>query len=381
MRQYSILILLTFFSLSAKEISNEMVKVFHHRMNAQKNLAVPSLELAKITFYFTHEPAIKKSESMSKNSWHEITFNIVGVKANSADVITNLKNLNRGTAKDYSIGAQMDQSGLQLKIQYNPAHVVIRSVTTTSIKQEKVLEIIIYDKMLEQTLQQKNAAVLRYTYVHKPTIIIDCGHGGSDTGTLGCFKTVEKDITLAVGLKLKKELEKHHYPVLITRLDDRFVALDERTSRANGCKSNALLISLHANNASKDTVAGLETYCLSSELYKPLDYQLATSVDIAIGKSEKLRFCEGQELAYAIHSNILKEASKNGYVLPDRRVKKATAQILSGLVFPGILVEMGFLSNPDSARLLQNEIYQDTVIVTGIVKGIDEHIYARKPIV
>lgn len=376
MKKFNLLLFVLIISLPvcAKEVSNELVKAFHHRMNEHENKQIPSLEVAKITFYFSHEPVIKKTEPVNKNSWQEITFSIPGVKANSSEVMTSIQKFNTATAKDYSLVARLDQAGLQLTIRYNPAKILVRSQRTISIKQEKVLEITMYDKTLEQALQQKNNAVLRYTQSHKPTIIIDCGHGGHDAGTIGCFKTVEKNITLAIGLKLKKELEKYHYPVLLTRLDDRFLALDERTSFANSCKENALLISLHANNAAKETVSGLETYCLGSELYKPLDYQLATSLDIAIGKSEQLRFSEGQQLAQSVHTNILKAATRNGYKLPDRQVKKATAQILSGLVFPGILVEMGFLSNPESAQLLMKPEYQDKVIVTGICNGLEEHI-------
>lgn len=366
-------VLITVWPIEAKNVANELVKVFHHRMNEHEHKHVPSLEVAKITFYFSQEPVVKKTEIVSKNSWHEITFSIPGIKSSSPEIMTSIQKFNTVTAKDYSLIARLEQSGLQLTIRYNPAKIVVRSQKTISIKQEKVLEIVLYDKTLEQTLSQKSMTVLRYTQANKPTIIIDCGHGGHDTGTIGCFKTVEKDITLAVGLKLKKELEKNHYNVMLTRLDDRFLALDERTSFANRCKDNALLISLHANNASKETVSGLETYCLSAELYKPLDYQLATSLDVIIGKSEQMRFTQGQQLAHFIHANILKAATTNGYQLTDRHVKKATAQILSGLVFPGILVEMGFLSNPTSAQLLIKPEYQDKVIVAGICSGLQEY--------
>lgn len=377
MKRYCVFFVGIMCSLAAKDVGNEIVKVFHHRMNEQAQAHVPSLEIAKITLYFSHEPTIKKSEPVNKNGWHEISFAIPGVKPASSEVITNLQKLNTAIAKDYSILSAIEPSGLQLKIRYKPGQVTVRSQTTISIKQEKVLEIIIYDKTLEQTLQQKNTTVLRFTQSHKPTIIIDCGHGGHDIGTIGCFKIAEKDITLAVGLKLKRELEKNHYPVLLTRRDDRFIALDERTTHANGCKNNALLISLHANNAANSDVRGLETYCLGTELYKPLDYQLATSLDIAIHKNEQLRFNEGQQLAQSIHTNILKQAAQKGYAVSDRRVKKATAQILSGLVFPGILVEMDFLSNPQSAQLLSNDDYQNQVIVTGIRQGLDEYVAAR----
>ncbi len=376
----SILLLLGvifFLPLRAKEVTNDLLKVFHHRMNEQEFKHAPSLEVSKISFYFSQDPFIKKTEPLNKNNWHEITLTIPGVKSNSSEVMTSIQKLNNATAKDYSLVSRLDQSGLELTIRYNPAKIVVRSQRTISIKQEKVLEVVLYDKTLEQSLHQKNTSVLRYTKSNKPTIIIDCGHGGHDMGTIGCFKTVEKDVTLAIGLKLKKELEKKHYSVLLTRLDDHFVALDARTKLANGCKNNALLISLHANNASKESIAGLETYCLSSELYKPLDYQLATSLDIAIGKSEQLRFSEGQKLAQSIHANILKQASRNGYHLHDRHVKKATAQILSGLIYPGILLEMDFLSNPTAAQLLTNVQYQDTVIIQGICNGLHEFITAR----
>lgn len=364
--------------VSSPIMGNELVKLFHHRMTQDEHKHAPSLEVAKITLYFSQEPAIKKTEPVvSKNGWHELKFAIPNVKASATDVLSMMQKLNGAVHKDYSVAIGVDQLGLNVIIKYNPNKLIARSKTTISIKQEKVLEIVLYDKTLEQDLQKKTTSVLRYTHVSKPIIIIDCGHGGHDSGTVGFFKTVEKDLTLAIGLKLKKELEKSNYSVLLTRLDDRFLSLDERTSLANSCKKDALLISLHANNAPKESVAGLETYCLGKELYKPLDYQLATSMDIAIDKTESLRFAEGQHLAQSVHTHILKNALTNGYSLPDRHVKKATAQILSGLVFPGILVEMGFLSNLESAKLLSDSKYQDTVIVKGICNGVNAHVNAR----
>ncbi len=364
--------------VSCNAMANELVKLFHHRMTQDDHKHAPSLEVAKITLYFSQEPTIKKAEPViTKNGWHELKFSIPNVKANASEVVSMLQKLNDVVHKDYSVSIGADQLGLNVTIKYNPNRLVVRSKTTISIKQEKVLEIVLYDKTLEHDLQQKTTSVLRYTQVSKPTIIIDCGHGGHDSGTVGFFKTVEKDLTLAIGLKLKKELEKNNYSVLLTRLDDRFLSLDERTSLANSCKKDALLISLHANNAPKESVSGLETYCLGKELYKPLDYQLATSLDIAIDKTEQLRFSEGQRLAQSVHTHILKNAASNGYALPDRRVKKATAQILSGLVFPGILVEMGFLSNPESAKSLSDSQYQDVVIVKGICCGVNAHVNAR----
>ena len=95
--------------------------------------------------------------------------------------------------------------------------------------------------------------------------MIDCGHGGSDAGTVGCNAVTEKEITLAVGRELAQLLEKNDIRVVLTRSDDSTVALDDRTSYANRINAD-LFVSLHANNAASNRVQGVETYYFDNAL-------------------------------------------------------------------------------------------------------------------
>ena len=204
-------------------------------------------------------------------------------------------------------------------------------------------------------------------------IIIDCGHGGNDTGTIGFFNTVEKDITLAMGKQLAHELEHNGMRVLLTRNEDRFLALDERTYIANQCVGNALLISLHANNAPRPEVHGLETFCLASNLFKKETMQLATAIDVMIQESDEVRYSQSKKLADSIHSSVLVSMKKNGFDVPDRKVRQAATQVLMGIKWPGILLEMDYLSNQKSAEQISNPAYA-RVMTKAICEGIKEYL-------
>jgi N-acetylmuramoyl-L-alanine amidase len=221
-------------------------------------------------------------------------------------------------------------------------------------------------------------------------IVLDPGHGGKDPGAVGKkLKAKEKDVNLAVALKLKHMLENElGVRVLMTRDDDRFVSLGDRTKHANEHKAD-LFISIHANASKSSSSKGTETYYLATAMtsdaravealenqvvelyeggasarskYDDLDFILSD-----LSQTEHLE--SSNELASNVQQNLI--AGTKSY---DRGVKQANFYVLRGAFMPSVLVELGFISNPDEERLLVNDEYQQRLART-IFEGIKRFKY------
>jgi N-acetylmuramoyl-L-alanine amidase len=228
-----------------------------------------------------------------------------------------------------------------------------------------------------------------YLYITTPrdrsvrTIVLDPGHGGKDPGAVGKKGSREKDINLAVCLKLKRLLEKElGLTVLMTRSDDRFVSLGDRTRFANENRAD-LFVSLHTNASESRKASGLETYYLSTAVTsdaRAVEALENNVVELYEGKGEKQKYDDlafilsdlsqtehlenSNNLAFFVQQNLI-----SGTKSFDRGVKQANFYVLRGAFMPSILVEMGFISNPDEESLLGNKTYQDRLART-IFEGI-----------
>ncbi|MFO7660172.1 MAG: N-acetylmuramoyl-L-alanine amidase [Candidatus Cloacimonadaceae bacterium] len=217
------------------------------------------------------------------------------------------------------------------------------------------------------------------------TIVIDPGHGGKDPGALGrTIGAKEKDINLSVSLMLKSILEKElGVKVLLTRSDDRFVSLQQRTKFANDNKAD-LFISVHTNASHNRTSRGIEMYYLSTAKTteaRAVEALENSVVEIYEGGQEALRRYNDVDL---ILSDILQaenlEHSNNlafklqmnmcaGTQSSDRGIKQANFYVLRGAFMPAVLVEMGFISNSVEESFLVNRQYQERLART-IFEGI-----------
>jgi N-acetylmuramoyl-L-alanine amidase len=202
-------------------------------------------------------------------------------------------------------------------------------------------------------------------------VIIDAGHGGHDTGAIGPTGVREKDVALSVVLKLKEKLEAQGLEVVLTRDDDTFIALDERTRIANR-EHGDLFISIHCNAAPSKSLRGVETYTLntSSNRYSvrlaarenatterginDLQYILA---DLAT----KANTGESQRLAERVQRSIVRGLSKDYKGVRDLGTKEALFVVLLGAKMPSILVETSFLSNPEDEQRLGSPEYQEAL--------------------
>ncbi len=214
------------------------------------------------------------------------------------------------------------------------------------------------------------------------TIVIDPGHGGEEFGAVGKNGTTEKKLTLIFAKELKGIIERNlGVRVILTRDDDSFVSLDERTSIANNAKAD-LFVSIHFNYSEDPTVKGPETYFLS---YKATDSDarlLAYKENLgkikeAPSSDIELILWDMAQSQYLYQSSRLAEmvqmelASEMG--VTNRGVKQAPFAVLMGATMPAILVEVDFISNPDEEKLLLTSDYRHRLEMA-IFRGIQKYI-------
>src|SRR6266478_6525476 len=216
-------------------------------------------------------------------------------------------------------------------------------------------------------------------------IVIDPGHGGHDTGTIGPTGLMEKDLCLDVALRLGKIIQQRlpGAEVVYTRSDDTFIPLEERTRVANESKAD-LFISIHANSSHDHAARGIETYYLnlkgSPDAMEVASRENATAQqsihdleDIVkkIARSEKID--ESREFAADIQESLAKRIQKLNKTVKDRGVRKAPFVVLVGADMPSILTEISFLSNPADERLLKNPEHRQRV-AEGLYQGVANYL-------
>ena len=222
-------------------------------------------------------------------------------------------------------------------------------------------------------------------------IVIDAGHGGHDTGTIGPTGLMEKDLCLDVALRLGKIIEQRlpGADIVYTRSDDTFIPLEERTNIANQAKAD-LFISIHANSSQDHGARGVETYYLnlkgSPEAMEVAARENASSdqgvhdlqdLVTKIARNEKID--ESKEFAEDIQDSLAKRMQKSSRTVKNRGVKKAPFVVLIGADMPSILSEISFLSNPSDEKLLKQPEYRQRV-AEGLYQGIASYLQSMNSV-
>jgi N-acetylmuramoyl-L-alanine amidase len=210
-------------------------------------------------------------------------------------------------------------------------------------------------------------------------LVIDPGHGGKAPGGVGPHGEKEKDITLEVGRILAKRLSDEGVEVFLTRDNDTYIPLEERTAFAN--KHNAdLFVSIHVNATEARYRDGVETYFLNlttdASSNKVAERENAMSSSSMQGlhliiKDLMLnaKINESSRFATFTQNAIISSLRKTGYTGKDLGVKQAPFYVLMGAQMPAILIEIGFITNPADCMLLHNNAHLETII-DGIIGGI-----------
>ncbi len=216
-------------------------------------------------------------------------------------------------------------------------------------------------------------------------IVIDAGHGGHDTGTIGPTGLMEKDLCLDVALRLGKLIQQKlpDTEIVYTRSDDTFIPLEERTHIANETKAD-LFVSIHANSSPDHGARGVETYYLnlkgSPEAMEVAARENAVSqgsihdledVVKKIARTEKID--ESKELAEDIQDSLSKRIQKTAKPVKNRGVRKAPFVVLIGADMPSILTEISFLSNPADEQLLKKPEHRQR-IAEGVFTGMTSYL-------
>lgn len=214
-------------------------------------------------------------------------------------------------------------------------------------------------------------------------IVVDAGHGGHDTGTIGPNGLLEKDLVLDVALRLGRQLERMGADVIYTRDDDTFVPLETRTAIANKNQAD-LFISIHANSSPDASARGLETYYLnftsSTDALEVAARENAVSEksihelqDLVKKITLKDKIEESREFAQDVQRSLVSGLAAKDASLKDRGVKKAPFIVLIGANMPSILAEISFVSNPGDERRLQTPEYRQK-IAESLYKGVQRYI-------
>jgi N-acetylmuramoyl-L-alanine amidase len=215
-------------------------------------------------------------------------------------------------------------------------------------------------------------------------IVIDPGHGGHDTGTIGPNGLLEKDLVVDVGRRLGKLLETRlGSEVVYTRKDDTFIPLETRTAIANQERAD-LFVSIHANSSRDPSARGVETYYLNFTS-SPDALEVAARENAVSEKSiyelgdlvKKIALKEKIAESHEFASNV-QQALQSGLALRtsgvrDRGVKKAPFIVLIGANMPSILAEISFVSNPSDERKLQTSEYRQR-IAESLYRGIAKYV-------
>ncbi len=215
-------------------------------------------------------------------------------------------------------------------------------------------------------------------------IVVDAGHGGHDTGSVGPRGLREKDVVLDIATRLGTLLEEQlGAEVIQTRSSDVFVELKERARIANERDAD-LMVSIHCNSAPASHVRGIETYYLSLTtepwaLSVAAQENATSSYTISEHKSLIERIDrhqkkeESKEFAQRIQSSLHRGLSRHSSRIRDRGIRKGPFTVLMETRVPAALVEVGFLSNRDDEALLQQLSFRQEV-AEHLFAGIQEYI-------
>jgi N-acetylmuramoyl-L-alanine amidase len=222
----------------------------------------------------------------------------------------------------------------------------------------------------------------------RPLVAIDAGHGGFDPGTESAGGIAEKSVALAIARRLAAALEAHGVDAELTRNDDRFLSLGERTELANHAHAD-LFVSIHLNSSPNWSTSGIETYYLNNTTDRATirlaaiengdDYGALGRSDlnyILTNLRQDYKAHESSSLARMIEAEAAASVDATlGITVNALGAKMGPFYVLVGAEMPSVLIECGFLSNPREAQLLLQPGYQEA-LANGIALAITHYFHA-----
>jgi len=224
-----------------------------------------------------------------------------------------------------------------------------------------------------------------------PLVVVDAGHGGKDHGAKSKKGAHEKDVNLTIARHVKTILvNRFKYRVVMTRKDDTFIPLKERSAIANN-RNAELFVSIHANAAKRKSAHGIETYFLGTtnndralataarengELVHSVKDDQVQQILASLITTTKIN--DSSRLAGTVQDNLFRSSRKKFRELKNLGVKEGPFYVLHGADMPSILVEVGFLTNRKEARMLSKPDYLYR-LASSIAEGIHKYLQDKGP--
>lgn len=373
-----ILLLTIFFSWRSfaqiDQKPNNIKKIFHHRGLPE---SLVQLDSGSLVLYFDRVPTIVPSARVDIEDNREVqTFFLPSVMLRGEECKRIAQLINKNNEGSYRISimpVNVPSQGTSIVISYSKGeHSVACKKFDQAVGNNKGLIFYVYNQKVLDALAKKEEPLIQMASLShdSPCIFIDYGHGGSDTGAIGCGSVKEKNICLSIGTHLAQMLKKKGYRVALSRSTDCDIALDQRTTMANKVQAD-MLISIHANSAANPLAHGVETFCIVPSLlkhvYGTVNKELIPTADRVLMQRSKKSY----ELALSVQKELCSAVAsyqKSGF---DRGVKHNVAQVFFAQM-PAILVELGFLTNIQESHLLTTKHYQ-YLLAQALCRGISEN--------
>ncbi|MCK4574975.1 N-acetylmuramoyl-L-alanine amidase [candidate division WOR-3 bacterium] len=334
-------------------------------------------EKDKISFTLTSETEIITSIVDDKNGKLELTlFNAV-----CKPTIIPPSN-GKGEIKKIVLNQGQNKAVLSFFYDVNK----VRKIEKELISPGSSIRITFYKK--EEVKPPKEEKPKKQYFINK--VIIDPGHGGKDPGAVGPTGLTEKEIVLKISKELKKILTREGFTVLMTRDDDSFVRLRQRSTMANNLGAD-LFVSIHCNaTGGRKEAGGFETFFLSTaktSWARAVEAKENAVIEFETPSEKKsllefifydllqnLHLRESSDLA-----DFIQESMARNLTIEDRGVKQANFHVMREIYMPSVLVEAAFISNSEEEKQLKKQSFRKK-IAQGIAYGILEFkkVYEKK---
>jgi N-acetylmuramoyl-L-alanine amidase len=302
-------------------------------------------------------------------------------KSDVVRVVLDIENI-----KDYKIFPLSDPARLIIDVRGSRPVEISRLDPTISTAPDRAVPPRHDD--LSGSVEKKPRSVKKPSLSKIRRIVVDPGHGGHDPGAVGPNGVQEKDVVLAIGLKLR-ELFKDELgvDVVMTRSTDVFIPLEERTAIANKVGAD-LFLSVHANAAANRAAAGIETYYLNLAKTDKVAQLAAKENGTSLEKVSVLqailfdlmanyKLNDSAHLADEVQKSLHRKVKGKYADVKNLGVKQGPFYVLVGASMPSILVETAFVSNAQEEARLTDPAYQD-MTANGILEGVRSYINSLK---
>jgi N-acetylmuramoyl-L-alanine amidase len=247
---------------------------------------------------------------------------------------------------------------------------VTLSAPVRTVRSTVVVPLDFQSKVISR-LRQESVRQQGYGLTKVRKIVIDAGHGGKDPGAIGHMGVQEKDIVLDVSKRVRSILQERGYEVEMTRDKDEFISLEERTEFASRSMAD-LFVSIHANSSPVRNVNGFEVFTVdyldfkerNEDQRKKNQNLMFRNLSMSNGDPDVMHIIADMLYVHKLaESDVLaqyftKETTRSAKT-KNRGEKKSRFFVLRNTLVPAVLVEIGFLTNPKEAKLLQTLSYRE----------------------